>query len=152
MLWDFLPDAVIEEKVRIGLTNELIYDEHLEIFRACQKKAYALSDRLTPAERRFISNLKANSILLPFSKASATKKHLKRGDMVTLLQLLDVIKFLKEQGLEKCIGCDSLKIEMEKDEDGKLIIHAGSHDLEACSNCSSVRALPGTRRCLPKPL
>lgn len=151
-MFDFFPDKVVEEKVRNGLTNELIYLEHLDIFQECQKKAFEASDKLTPVERRFISELKATSIILPFSQASNTKKHLPKGEMVTLLQLIEVVGYLKEQGYGGCIGCTAFQVEMERDEDKKLSVHSFSDDPARCKGCHLISGLHGDRGLLQKPL
>lgn len=135
MMFFMYPDDAIEENVREGLTNELVYYEHREVLDACRKKAKEISDGLTPKERRFICEMKATSIILPFSESSKKQKHLKKGEMVSLVQLIEVIAFLKQQKLGHCIGCVALHVEMERDREGKLIVHASSSQPERCKEC-----------------
>lgn len=151
-MFNFFPDEVIEEKVRNGLTNELIYFEHRDVFDECQKLANEASDKLTPRERRFISEMKACSIILPFSQASRKKKHMPKGEMVTLLQLIDIVGYLRERGLSGCIGCDSFHVEIERSEDGRLVVHTSSIDAKQCNGNNCLEGPNPQQLQLQKPL
>lgn len=128
-------DDVIEETLKEGLTNEIIYYQHRDILTASREKSRNIVDKLSLEERRFICEMKAKSIILPFSKARGDQPHLKQGDMATIHQLLEVIEYLKRHNKGSCIGCPAFFVELSKDSHGKLLIYSSSRDSNRCEDC-----------------
>jgi hypothetical protein len=138
-------DEVVEENVVMGLTNELLTIEYPEAVAACRKKAGEISQSLTTQERRFIAEEKACSIITPFSANSSLDKCLPQGDMITLVELVEVLKLMKEHGLKDCIGCNTLDFELQRAEDGDLIVKETTLDPQECLTCSNNRLASGRK-------
>ena len=140
-MFGLFSDDVIEENVVMGLTNELLALEHPEAVAACRKKAGEISSSLTNIERKFIAQEKAKSIIIPFSAQSTETGCLPQGDMVTLVQLVEVIKLLKEYGHGLCIGCPELDLWLERDASGELIVKESSRSPIECLHCRNRKPL-----------
>jgi len=134
-MFGYFSDETIEEKVVRGLTNELVEKYYKDKLNACREEAKKLSDSLTPEERRFIAETKAKSIILPFSVKANLQKHLVKGDMVTLIDLLEIVEYIRKRGLTYCLPCKELHTEIERGKDKKLIVHVYTYDPVGCMHC-----------------
>jgi len=146
-MFGFFPDKVVEENMIIGLTNELVWLEHREVFDACKKKAEEISAKLAPKERRFMVEMKAKSIILPFSKAASNHPHLAKGDMVTFVDLNQVVDLVRKRGLTHCLDCSTLNVEISRAEDGSLIVEANTYDPVECMHCDYQNSSAGFPAC-----
>ena len=145
IMFGLFSDEVVEENVVMGLTNELLTIEYPEAVAACRKKAGEISQSLTASERLFIAEGKARSIILPFSSRASKDKCLPQGDMITLVELVEVLKLMKEHGLKNCIGCNTLDFELQRGEEGDLIVKETTLDPQECLTCRHNRLASGLK-------
>jgi hypothetical protein len=152
IMFGYFSDEVVEENVVMGLTNELLTIEYPEAVSACRQKAWEISRSLTVQERRFIAEWKARSIIIPFSSSRSGDKCLPSGDMITLVELVEVLKLMKEHGLKNCIGCNTLDFELQRGESGDLIVKETTLDPQECFTCSNNKLASGrkSREWLPR--